>query len=336
MNLVLSRIEDLALWDSELKGSPQSNIYCSGAFLQSLGCRYRLYMVADGGRPLLGCPVLLNPDGSPRTTTHPYAMYQGPWFTSAFQAQSPHSQVGAGLEVLDFLLASLEKEYAAMHFDSHWLLPDLRSFSWFHYGEPNRFQIDLFYSGIVDCSAHRDFSGFLASLRKTRRQEYRALDDGSLTVEAVSQSSELGDFLRLYKATFDRQKITVSEDDSRLVEAIARGALGGGYGTLYLCRRKDGRLVSAALFLRDTRTSYYQFGANDPECRDLPGGSLVVLSGIRAAMQDGLLYVDMVGMNSPSRGGFKASFNARPRPYFSLSWQAGRPRPLESGAPLPL
>lgn len=325
MNLVLSRIEDLPLWDVELRQSPQSNIYCSSPFLLSLGCDFRLFMVEDGGKPVVGCPVILDKDGRPRMTTHPYSMYQGPWLTAAFQAQSPHSQVAAGLEVQDFLLAALEKEYDGFHFESHWLLPDLRSYSWFHYADGNRFLIDLYYTGIIDCAEHRDFPTYLASLRKTRRQESRAFSDGSMKVAPAAGAGDLNDFLRLYRATFSRQQIAVSEDECRLVESITRGALDGGYGTLYMCRRPDGRLASAALFLRDKRTSYYQFGANDPECRNLPGGSLVVLSGIRDAIDDGLRYVDMVGMNSPSRGAFKASFNAVPKPYFSMTWR--RPRP---------
>lgn len=325
MTLVLSRLEDAALWDSELHKSPQANVFCTSSFLGSLGCRYRLYMVQDGGIPLLGCPVILNEDGTVRETTHPYSMYLGPWFTAAFDAMSPHSQVSMGLEATGFLLASLEREFQSLHFDSHWLLPDLRSFSWFHYGEPSRFQIELVYSGVIDFASYSDFPSFVAALRKDRKRSAKGLTDGAMSIEALTDSGRVGEFLSVYRSTFERQNISLSEDDCRLVESITRAALNGGYGTLYMCRRADGRLASSALFMRDKRTSYYQFGANDPECRDLPGGTLVVLAGIRDAMKDGLRFVDMVGMNSPARGSFKASFNAVPKPCFSMTWRAGAP-----------
>ena len=39
---------------------------------------------------------------------------------------------------------------------------------------------------------------------------------------------------------------------------------------------------------------------------------------IQYCIEQGLSYVDFIGINSPLRGDFKTSFNADPRPYFSF------------------
>jgi hypothetical protein len=37
-------------------------------------------------------------------------------------------------------------------------------------------------------------------------------------------------------------------------------------------------------------------------------------------MDNGMKMVDFGGINSPNRGDFKISFNAKPVPYFITSW----------------
>ena len=65
--------------------------------------------------------------------------------------------------------------------------------------------------------------------------------------------------------------------------------------------------------------SYYLIGANDPNYRKDGTGGFVVLEQIRYCIEQGLSYVDFIGINSQLRGDFKTSFNANPTPYFTFS-----------------
>ena len=322
MTLSIRKVTDLESWDLELASSPQRNIFCRSDFLEALGCTYDLYFIEENGRLLLGCPIITNASGIPLDHTHPFTQYQGPWFTKAFQALSSHSRSGECLKILDFLLAQLEQNYAQLHFDSHWSFPDLRSFSWFQYGEPEakRFRMDLYYSGLIDLNPLKDFSEYLTTVRKSRRQEYRALKEDGLAIERSSRE-KISNFMMLYKATFERQSLSVPDTNLKLVQSILEKFIGTKSGELYFCLNSEKKEISASFFLRDGITSYYLFGANDPDFRHLPGGSLVVLAEIENAFHDGIKCIDMCGMNSPQRGAFKASFNAALVPYFSLTWK---------------
>lgn len=323
MSLQLRLETDLARWDGLLKESEQSHIFCSSKLLESLQSKFLLYVVEEDGIPLLGCPFVFDPEGAPIMQVHLCTLYLGPWFTKNFNDLPIHSKATKGLSVLDFLLTELEKTYSQMYFSSHWLLKDLRSFSWFHYHqkELGHFKIELFYTGIIRLIDYSGFPDYLASVRKSRRQDYKKLEKNELRVECKDTFHDLDSFLALYRATFERQEIKLVDSTMKLVESITRGALKGGYGKLFYCYNSQNKAISAALFLRDAHTSYYLFGANDPEFRDLPGGSLVLFEEIKDAFQSNLKYFDMCGMNSPSRGAFKAGFNANPEMYFTLAWK---------------
>ena len=65
--------------------------------------------------------------------------------------------------------------------------------------------------------------------------------------------------------------------------------------------------------------SYYLIGANDPNYRKDGAGGFVVLEQIRYCIEQGLSYVDFMGINSLLRGDFKISLNADPVSYFEFT-----------------
>ena len=96
-------------------------------------------------------------------------------------------------------------------------------------------------------------------------------------------------------------------------------AIKGGFGRLNICKNSDGEPVSASFFLYDENCGYYLLGANDPNYRRYGTGSYVVLEQIKWCQEQGLSMIDFVGINSPFRGDFKTSFNAKPVPYYNVS-----------------
>ncbi|HEY9206254.1 MAG TPA: GNAT family N-acetyltransferase [Candidatus Methanoperedens sp.] len=316
--LMLTECKDFAYWDNFVATSPQGNIFCQTAFLDALGEDYELLSVQEDNSPKLGA-IVLEREGQLLHAPYPFTMYQGVLFDGISCNMPYHRWVKWSMEITNFLLDEMEKRYDCISFCLHPHFEDLRSFSWFHYHEPDKgkFNINLWYTALLNLFDTPDFEAYLGTIRQSRRYEYRHGLENGLTVE-VSKDVDKLDYL--HKLTFERQGIMRNEDEVRLVRAISSAALAHGFGELLLCWDAEGEAISATLFLYDENCGYYMFGANDPAHRNSYGGTFLLLENIRRCQARGLRYVDMCGINSPNRGDFKTSFNAAPVPYFVVTW----------------
>jgi lipid II:glycine glycyltransferase (peptidoglycan interpeptide bridge formation enzyme) len=247
-------------------------------------------------------------------------MYQGIIFDESARSMPLHRRAKWILDVTEFLLTEMEQRYDLISFCLHHAVEDLRSFQWFHYHEPERgqFKIELRYTGLLDLGSARDFDGYLSSIRTVRRQDYRRAESGGLAIE---ESEDIDTLSRLHRLTFERQGIDRGQEEERLLLAISKAALSKGFGQLLLCRNREGVATSATLFLFDRHCGYYLFAANDPGYRKTGSGTYLILENIRRCQEKGLARVDFVGINSPERGDFKTSFNAKAVPYFVVAWE---------------
>lgn len=319
MGLRLDLCNDKAVWDSFVAKSPQETVFCMTSFLDALGAEYDLLLVEEDGVLELGA-VVLKWDGMPIKAPFPLTMYQGVLFSDVSNGKPCHSRVKRQMDLLDFLIAEMAQRYKRISFCLHHAVEDLRSFQWFHYHEPQlgQFTIDLRYSGILDLSAIDDFDAYLSGVRELRRREYkRAMAEG-LVIEPLTDMNE---FKRLYDATFNRQSLNVKPETEKLYLSVTQAAISSGFGRLAVCRDKQGRTASASLFLYDNQSGYYLIGANDPAYRKSGSATYLMLHNIRYCAERGLKKVDFVGINSPNRGDYKTSFNAKPVPYFIVTWQ---------------
>jgi len=223
------------------------------------------------------------------------------------------------MKALNFLLSDLEQRYARISFCTHPATLDLRAFQWFHYHQPGRgrFSIDLAYTALLDLSSLPGIDGLAAISGDRRRDLHKAVSAGLM----AEPTTDLGLLARLYRATFERQQITVDRRTEELMLGIAGNALARGFGELLLCRHPGGDVISLTLFLHDRRCGYYLIAANDPQHRSTGGATYLLLECIRRCMERGLSCVDFVGVNSPNRGDFKLGFNASPVPYFAVNWE---------------
>lgn len=319
MAFLLTQCADKGRWDAFVAASPQGNVFCTTPFLDALGEEYDLVFVEENGQPQLG-GVVIKHDARPILAPYPFTMYQGILFGSSSRTMPQHKRLKWGLEVVEFLLREMENQYDRISFCTHHALEDLRAFQWFHYHEPQlgQFKIDLRYTGLLDLTTVGSFETCLSTIRTVRRQEYRHGQAGGLSAE---ESTEIGTLNRLHRMTFERQGIERPPEEERLVLAIAGAALSKGFGRLLVCKDSQGTPVSATLFLHDARCSYYLFGANHPDFRKSGSGTYLLLENIRRCMDMGCTLIDLVGINSPNRGDFKTSFNARPVPYFTVTWE---------------
>ena len=319
MALTLVECSDKDRWDRFVGESPHGSVFCLTPFLDALGMDYRLLLVADKEETLAGVVLILD-NGRPFPGQYPLTMYQGVLLNRCLCLRQPHSRTRQTLEVLGFLLAELEKRFDRMVLCLHHRFEDLRSFSWFHYHQPEQgqFRLDLHYSGLLDLQQVADFDGYLHSIRGLRLREYRRAQSHGFT---IAPSDDIETLDRLHALTFERQGLKRDDREVRLLRSVAEAALSRGFGELLFCRDNRAAVVSATLFLHDQRCAYYLIGANDPEYRHSGSGAYLMLESLRRSQARGLASVDFVGINSPNRGDFKTSFNAVPVPYFLATWE---------------
>ena len=316
MSLSLKLYKNKQLWDNFIASSPQKNIFCTTPFLDALGKNYRLLLVEQNNRPQIGAVVLEQKDQPIRP---PYP-YQGLLFHNSLKTMPNYSRVRFAQEAVEFLLAKMQKKYNRIYFCLHYNFEDLRSFQWFHYHEPEKgkFKISLQYTGLIKLKEFSNFKNFLKTIRKVRRYEYRQAIKTKLKVEPSQDIDQL-DYL--HELTFKRQKIRRSKTTSQNLKNIAKAALSQKFGELLLCKTPKGKALSATLFLYDKKCGYYLIGANHPRYRHTGSGTFLLLENIRHCFKKKLDLIDVCGINSPNRGDFKTSFNAKPTPYFVVTWE---------------
>ena len=312
---LLDKCSDKKLWDSFVLNSPQSNLFCQTKFLDVFQKEYELLAVNKGESILLGAVIIKDETDNPMT--QPF-MYQGILFSQSLDTLAQHKQSKKYLELVDFLLIKLEKQYRQVSFSLHPSINDLRSFQWHNYHEPEKgqFQIDLNYTGILDLENIQDFDQILMNARTVRRQEYRKCIREEFIIE---ESRDISILDKLHEKTFARQGLKRSKGEKFMATTLAEESLSKGFGKLIICRDKTGIPASASLFLFDDKTGYYLIGANDPNFRKYGTGTYVLFEQIKNCLEQGLSQVDFIGINSPMRGDFKTSFNAIPTPYFTVS-----------------
>jgi lipid II:glycine glycyltransferase (peptidoglycan interpeptide bridge formation enzyme) len=126
--------------------------------------------------------------------------------------------------------------------------------------------------------------------------------------------------MKMYEEMFARRGIKLGKSELQRVFSIINFGVSSGLGKLLILHHENGSPISGVFILSDGTTDYYQFGASNPEMLKVSGSSYLLLHAIEQAFINGRKYFDMVGMNSPRRGEFKASFNAKVTPYFEIEF----------------
>lgn len=305
-------------WDTFVGESSQGNVFCCTDFLDALPVAYELITLTEYNKIVLGA-IVLHCNSDVIKAPYPMTMYQGILCHSRLEELPSHKYSKWLQEHLTSLFVEIESRFPRISFCLFHQFNDLRPFQWFHFHEPNRgmFKIELKYTGILDLAEFSDFEAYLGAIRTVRRQEFRkALGDGFV----IEVSDDIDMLNRLHRKTFERQGLVREREDERLLASIAGAALAKGFGELLVCRDRDGNAASMTLFLYDRRYGYYLVGANDPAYRKSGAGTMLMLESIRRCWDKGLAAVDFVGINSPNRGDFKTSFNAKPTPYFVVDY----------------
>ena len=172
------------------------------------------------------------------------------------------------------------------------------------------------YTGQIRIKDFLDFSDFTKSIRKVRLDEFKKTHQSG--VKVVRGSDRLDHFMELYRLTFNRQSIPISDATISRVEEIIKGSNSNLLGSLDIAYSKSGAPLSGVFIISDQNADIYLFGATDPQYRKEFGSTRLILDAIERSFSDKKSIFDLCGMNSPKRGAYKASFNSRVVPYYEV------------------
>ena len=299
-------------WDQFQDASVHGCVYQYSNYIDSLNISNDKIFLKKNNITLAAAIIFKN-NNSVRI---PYSLYQG--ISIVNDANLKEQQVTSrNFKITTDFLELLIKEYNNFKFCLSPYFEDIRPFLWLNYHDEkaSKFKIDLRYTGLIDLKKYENFDNYFQSIRSVRKRVFIKHDEKNLRIE---ETKDVQTFINLYKKTFDRQNIDIS--DLSLVESIINSAINNSYGTLSICYDAENNPHSGIVILYDKNTAYYAFGATDPDYRSSGASVILMVNCIRKAFDMNLKSFDMCGVNSPNRGDFKLSFNARLLSYFEVSF----------------
>lgn len=237
--------------------------------LQAVGCYGRRYIVRKKNRIIVGLLLVVNCDGE--LCLPSFAPYQGLLFSESGDIYRTQKEQ---LEAVTVLLEELDKEYSSVIFVNHFSVSDMRACLWHHYHEPEKgmYAVTPWYTAIKTLSSCKE--EIENGLSKGRKLDYRySIERYGLQCET---SEDYSNFFDLYRMTFARQDIDLTEVEINTVERVIM-ATSGSIGLLRYAVDSDGNRIDAVYILVDGDTAYYLFGANHPEYRKCGGGTFLLV-----------------------------------------------------------
>ena len=312
----LETIIDDAEWDKLVLSSCESSPFLKSSFIRSVGQEHSRTILLAEGKVILGTCLFTQLCPAPENT-YAFCAYQGVFFPNL--ARANYSDENQRLRRLQDLIQILDSQGDSRHFSFHPNVNDLRAVDWFYHAAENSKLIPSIrsrYTGTIQMREYATFETYLGTLRKERLREYRRSVESSYQIEL--NSTDLMNFLKLYNSTFERQGHKVANSVLDRVSNIISVGLEDKSGKLRMLYSKKGDPVSGAYILSDQTTDVYLFGANNIEFRDSYGPTRLLLESVKESFGQTKAVFDFCGMNSPLRGEFKSSFNARVTPYFEM------------------
>lgn len=310
---------DTQQWDAFCLASPQSSPCMLSWFQDVVSEETHRWVYIVEGRVLAAVAIAME-NGVPMMHAPALSVHQGIIFSPELSRLSRHDRIQEMYRLMDAILLALVEHYPGFHLCFSPEIEDIRAAQWLHYHEAEKGQpqIQLRYTAYLELSKDNTVASWIAAARRDRRADYKKTEKNGLLVEDCSDVAELG---VLYRKTFERQGIELKETQLGQVLTLARHAQDPVKGFILLARTDTGAPAAATVILTDRRNAYSLITANDPEFRNTGANTRLVIDALVRSQARGLEHFDFVGINSPQRGEFKMSFNAKPRPYFEMLWR---------------
>ena len=315
--------ESIDDWDAFVDASPEGTLFHRKGFLDSFPQQHRFFHVCKGSEVKAGFVVSTHPHDSRRIVPVYGVIHNGPFFVPDLDPSRKRAKnQSTRFDILDSLVEKIPEFFDEVFLSLSPGITDIRPFLWFNYHagcEAARYRVDVRYTSYLDIrgieeeddlSSNRHFS----ELSYSRRQEIRYAFRDGIDVERTEDLSEFFDVYREFAAKYD-DEVEVNREylEKACSELASRNRL-----RLYRAVNSDGRCGAWAAFGLESGRACYLYGITDPEDRQSSAGSVLLWQAFRDLSREGILEVDMEGVNSPQRGWFKLSFGGDLRPYYCL------------------
>ena len=320
-NYSFQRAKPDSKWDQFVEQSPHGSVYSSSHFLIAANHRLGLWKCFKKNQ-LIGLIVTGETQDGSGTCHIPHAVYSG-------LIAAPYSKdtvaAHAYSESFRFTAAALNhlcRTYAVVNLKMSPFFQDIRPFLWHNYGSDlAKFELDLRYTSFIDLrgggiSIPLTENPIYLRCSKSRRQEIRYSYRDNFRFE---RTNSIQTFLELYKKTFLRQKIHVSNNELDTIKRILVALDNVGKLIMWGTYTSENELANLCVFGLDSKRSYYLYGASEPKYRDSAAGTYGLFQSMNNLAEIGYSQIDLEGVNSPKRGHFKLSFGGSLDQYYELS-----------------
>lgn len=313
--LVFSPVTNWNEWDLFLQTSKQRSIFLTSAYLRTCGLESAArYLVVDD-RVVGGIVVPELFLETQKDSIRNFSTYQSIWFLPNRSSLLRQSQ--GQIDLLTRVGKFLSTNQQGLDLSLHWSIEDVRGLHWaFFDNERKEIQFIPRYTGILDLTSFANFEGYIQSLTSGRKADFKKAD--SLIVSRQLDDSQIPSFMKMYKETVVFDDIESQSTALKQVEHIIRCSVEAKTGSLWLAKDKNGGNLSGVFVQEYESELYYQFGASNKHNLKLSPNAVILMRIIENAMERGFEDFDLVGMNSPKRGAFKASLNPKSTLYFQV------------------
>jgi len=297
-------------WDIFVDKSPQGTIFNKSCFLESYNQPVRYLKCTSGDQDLAGFAFVETPEG---IKSMPYQTFNGIIFRDLSDLKQ-YRRNETIFSVLQSFAEYLFHCYREVEFENHWDIIDMRPFDWLNYHEREK----GYYRVIIRYTSHRDISmpDNTAGYARIRKRDLKKCIESTNCKTKESDDIEL--LNRFHDMTFDRQGIKKTEAQTKALINICKNLIHAKAGKLLVTNVNEEPAI-ASFFIYDRLRAYHLFVGTNLRFRDLGVGTKNLYDSC-CYLNDALNIkeLDMVGINSPLRGGYKLTYGGKIVPYYGI------------------
>jgi hypothetical protein len=314
-SIKLIQTDDVNTWDYLLSKSEQLNIFMTSSYLYASEREFSIYLISHNDSYIGGFVDFLDVDSLRDGKVSDFSTYQSFFFCHDL---SKSSASNLELEVMYAVTNLLVELRVNFDLSLHHSILDSRAFDWLNYDLGRKVvRFGDKYTGLIDLR-NMSFDDYFYSLKSSRKAEFEK-SRARLSLD-VATENDIDSFTNLYAEMFAEKGIIVPPTKLQVIRRIILTSQLNGSGVLTLANDKEsGDLVGGVLIQSDISTSYYHFACANQRGKSHNAPTLLMLNSIEDAINRGMTWFDVVGINSPKRGFYKSSFGTQPYRYIEVS-----------------
>jgi len=317
---IFQELNDTLIWGKFSQTSKEYSLFNDSIYLNSFGGKYKLYLVKKGDYIKAGLVVILKDEKNLKVDD--LVIYSGILFEDG-SAQKSSKVTLERFEISNFIIEELDKLYEHIEFVLSPYVDDIRAFLWHNYHsskDSDKYSVSIRYTSYLDISSLSNFINEedseifknLETLRKRNIREARKKEAYTIVTNEV----EL--FILYYKKLMLKQDQIVSMEKLSNIKNLITTLVNKKKAKIYVSKNSQNEIQYITIFAWDKFRAYYLFGAPNPDASERYRGTISFWDAFIDLAHNGVITVDMEGVNSPQRGWFKLSFGGNLKTYYHI------------------